>query len=300
MPAEQAGCVIRLLRIERNVRSLDRSLAFYQDALGFKTVPHPHTAEATVEDANLPFRSALLRLGDQHIGLTEFDPPGAPYPSDSKAADLWFHHIALVTTDMPAAHKRLERHNAIAITRDGPQHLPSQTGSVTAFKFRDPDLHPVELIYFPVGTGDPQWQRDSPAEPLIGIDHTAISVSDTAASVKFYCDLLGFRLISRQINHGVEQERLDGLEDDIVEVTALAPASEATPHLELLAYRTPCGRPAAMQPRDLASDRIILQVDDPGAILKRLMAALPNETLHYNGFSVWVRDPDGYLLCLTQ
>jgi len=38
------------------------------------------------------------------------------------------------------------------------------------------------------------------------IDHTAIVVANTEASLKFYCDLLGLKLAGESENYGTEQE----------------------------------------------------------------------------------------------
>ena len=73
----------------------------------------------------------------------------------------------------------------------------------------------------------------------LGYDHSAISVAEVDRSAAFY-GLLGLEQASRQLNSGAEQERLDGLpEGDVVDVVAMRPAAAPTPHVELLAYRTP-------------------------------------------------------------
>ena len=61
----------------------------------------------------------------------------------------------------------------------GPQRLPDwnkNAGGIKAFYFKDPDEHPVEILQFPEGKGDPKWQRASD-RLFLGIDHTAIVVS---------------------------------------------------------------------------------------------------------------------------
>ena len=141
---------------------------------------------------------------------------------------------------MGAAVQRLLASGAMPISEGGPQHLPANTGGVTAFKFRDPDGHPLELIAFPPGVGDPRWQRRPDARLTLGIDHFALVVSDVERSIAFYSAQLGFRVVSRTVNRGEEQNRLDGLAGVEVDVIALAPGSGAqTPHLELLGYRQP-------------------------------------------------------------
>src|SRR5690606_16398048 len=118
------------------------------------------------------------------------------------------------------------------------------TGSVTAFKFRDPEGHPLELISFPPGVGAPVWEKVR-GEGILGCDHTAISVMNLDRSLHFYADLLGFRIASRSLNQGPEQDRLDDLPGCLVDVVALEPTIITTPHVELLHYRMPPGRPAA-------------------------------------------------------
>ena len=61
-----------------------------------------------------------------------------------------------------------------------PPPIPAAAG-VKAFYFRDPDGHNLELIYFPLGKGDPRWQQPND-KIFLGIDHTAIGIASTAAT----------------------------------------------------------------------------------------------------------------------
>ena len=63
----------------------------------------------------------------------------------------------------------------------GPVTLPKSAGGVTAVKFRDPEGHPLEFLQFPRGA-NPDWKGTG----VMGIDHSAVSVSDVAASRRFY------------------------------------------------------------------------------------------------------------------
>ncbi|HET9817548.1 MAG TPA: VOC family protein [Rhodanobacteraceae bacterium] len=113
-----------------------------------------------------------MSLGPQQIELIEFT-NAAPYPPDSTSCDPWFQHCAIEVSDMDVACARVMQHGAVSITRGGPQTLPHSTGSVIAFKFRDPDGHPLELIHFPADTGDPCWQSVRGDGLTLGIDHGA-------------------------------------------------------------------------------------------------------------------------------
>jgi catechol 2,3-dioxygenase-like lactoylglutathione lyase family enzyme len=261
---------MRLVRIEITVRSLAESERFYVEALGFKPCGAGEVgpAMATLLGA-ASMRQSLLRRGEQEIALQEFHPAGRDYPGNATAADQIFQHLALVTSDIAAAYARLQHFHPAPISLDGPQHLPARSGGATAFKFRDPDGHPLELIQF----------ADRHAG---GIDHSAIAVADAGRSIAFYRDTLGMHVAARQVNTGAEQDALDGLSGVAVEVVALPPA-QATPHVELLGYRSPACRPnPAMQPNDIAATRLVLEVSGLASDASRL-----------------IRDPDGHFLRLV-
>ena len=250
--------------------------AFFRDALGFQRIGVEERAEGT--------RATVLRLGREVIELLAFARPGRPYPPDSRSFDLWFQHFAIVVSNMRDAYTRLGATTGwTPISTDGPQHLPASSGGVTAFKFRDPEGHPLELLEFPPDKVPPAWQGLRHEGPCLGIDHSAIAVADTAASVGFYKQF-GFEVAARSLNRGVEQERLDNAPGAVVEVTALALPDAPGPHLELLAYRHPVGRPAPpMDESDVARTRLVLEVARGSA----------------DPSPATVRDPDGHELVLA-
>lgn len=151
--------------------------------------------------------------------------------------------------------------------------LPESSGGVTAFKFRDPDGHPLELAAFPDGKVPSRWGAQPDAELCLGIDHSAICVSDSERSIAFY-EGLGLRISVRSLNQGPEQARLDGLRNPSVEVTALSP-NRRSPHVELLCYQPGMSQPCIVPgSADVAATRLMFEVDaaasgQPGAILPR-------------------------------
>lgn len=296
-----------LLRIGRNSADLDRALAFYRDALGFRvddaSAAPPAWTRLPAVVAAAPSRCALLSLGEQRLELTGFA-NAAPYSAHANACDLCFQHCAIVVDDMHAAHARALRHGATPITQGGPQTLPPATGSVGAWKFRDPDGHPLELIHFPAGSGDPVWQAPRSDAATLGIDHGAISVGDVQRSLDFY-QLLGLRVAARGVNRGVAQQHLDDLADVEVDVIAMQGAAR-TPHLELLGYRRPRGRanPFA-DPVAVAADRMIWQARDIDVLLDALGDADFTDAVVASGCVdgatvALLRDPDGHLVVLNE
>jgi len=219
-----------------------------------------------------------LNVGEQSIELLQFDHPGAPYPPTASPIEKVFQHLALVVADM---HRALERLAATSgwtpISPSGPQRLPASSGGVIAYKFRDPDGHPLEFLEFPADNTPARWQRHGKPTAVLGIDHSAMSVADTAASVAFY-RALGFAPTAHSLNQGPEQAALDGIANPHVDVTALT-AHRPEPHLELLCYQShaPRGSGAAAA-NDIAATRIIMAIDD------RLEPC------------AMIRDPDGHLL----
>lgn len=254
----------RFAMLERHVRDLERSVAFYVDGLGFRRL-----GEAVAAGAIAGARpGVLLGLGDERIVLHAV-PPGFDGPTVFAGPDVRFQHAAIVTPDIAAALRRLSERApgpVVPITRGGPQRLPEASGGATAFKFRDPDGHPLELIEF-AGAGLPgRWQGRADQGPTLGIDHFAISVSQVERSIAFYGHL-GLSVGARQLNVGAAQARLDGLDGlDIggtfeveVDVVALMPSGPPGVHLELLGYRRPAPRvrPAPDAVAHACADRLL-------------------------------------------
>ena len=122
---------------------------------GLAPTPRPDSArlsEPCATGISLRVQSAR---GSQRIffGITGVERPGPPYPAGSRSPDLWFQHFAIVVSDMDAAYARLRAAGVPPISFGGPETLPEQNGGVRAFKFREPDGHPLELLWFPPGQG---------------------------------------------------------------------------------------------------------------------------------------------------
>ncbi len=302
--------VTQLIRVSITVSDLTTASAFYRDWLGLEVGPEQALGDPAWNrllglGEGTTARSADVTVGQHVIRLVAFDAPGASYPPRRASNDQWFEHVALVAGDIDTVWRKLEGGSPGVVTKGGPVLLPPNTGGVTAFKFRDPEGHPLELIYFPPGVGAAIWHQTA-GSGVIGYDHTAISVMDLDRSVAFYTGLLGFGIGGQSLNQGPEQDRLDGLEGCVVDVVALQPSVVATPHVELLHYRTPPGRTltAPVKANDVASVRQVHAVDDLIGLVRRLEGAdapfvSPGVvTLKGGGKAASVRDPDGHMIVL--
>ncbi len=287
------------------VGNLEREVAFFTEVLPFEKIAESHASGDAVERLHaLPgahTRTATLRLGAETITLTEFvAPKGRPIPADSRSFDRWFQHIAVVVHDMDAAYAVLAKHKVTHVST-APQTLPAwnpNAGGIKAFYFRDPEDHVLEIIWFPPGKGDPRWQQ--PTDKLfLGIDHTAIVVSDTERSLAFYRDLLGLKVAGGAENSGVEQEHLNQVFGARLRITALrAPRGPGVEFLEYIA--PPGGRPlpAGAKTNDLLAWTTSLRADHPAATVKTAESGGAVRA-SITGEQTLVRDPDGHLLLIT-
>jgi catechol 2,3-dioxygenase-like lactoylglutathione lyase family enzyme len=255
-----------------------------------------------------------LRLGDEFIELTEvMTPRGRPIPVDSRSNDRWFQHVAIIVSDMARAYHHLREHR-VQHASPAPQRLPDwnpNAGGIEAFYFRDPDGNHLEILHFPEGKGDPKWHRPAGDALFLGIDHTAIVVEDTDASLAFYRDHLGLTVAGESENHGPEQERLNNVFGARLRITALrAPAGPGIELLEYLAPRDGRPMPADTRASDLWHWQVNLLTDGADAATGAIRAGhhrlvspgaveLPDDGL---GFShgVMARDPDGHALLFVQ
>jgi len=303
--------------IGMTVSDMDASIDFYSKVLSFEKVSD---VEVTGDDYErlqgvfgLRMRVVRMRLGDEYIDLTEYlAPKGRPVPVDSRSNDRWFQHIAIITSDMDRAYALL-RQNKVEHASTGPQRLPDwnkNAGGIKAFYFRDPDKHWLEILQFPEGKGDAKWQQKD--RLFLGIDHTAIVVSSTEASLKFYRDVLGLRIASTSENYGTEQEHLNNVFGARLRITSLR-AGNGGPGIEFLEYLTPRdGRPAPADERasDLFHWQTTLVVNTAEMFARTLVAdnfrfVSPGVvTISDNrlGFSTGLlaRDPDGHVMALVE
>jgi catechol 2,3-dioxygenase-like lactoylglutathione lyase family enzyme len=318
LPQAWAQALVKSVEaVGMTVSDMDRSVEFFSKVLSFEKVSDVEVAGSEYERLQGVFGARLrivrMRLGDELIELTEYlAPKGRPIPMDSRSHDQWFQHIAIVVSDMEVAYQQL-RANKVQHTSTGPQRIPDwnkAAAGIKAFYFKDPDGHNLELIYFPPGKGNPKWQQTN-GRLFLGIDHTAIAVSDTDRSSQFYRDILGMKLAGESENYGTEQEHLNNVFGSRVRISGLR--AHSGPGVEFLHYLTPTdGRPLPPDTRanDLWHWQTALRVGRADAAAEKLRAArarfvspgvatVPDRWLGINkGFLV--RDPDGHGLQLIE
>lgn len=142
---------------------------------------------------------------------------------------------------------------------------------------------------------------------ILQADHTGITVRDIEASLAFWRDVLGFKVMYRARRTGRFAEEVTGVPEAEIEIAVLlAPGHK----IELLQYYAPNER-QHLKPRscDLGSVHIAFDVDDLDAALAHLEASGwtavgDPQTIAGGARSgtrvVYIRDPDGATLELMQ
>jgi catechol 2,3-dioxygenase-like lactoylglutathione lyase family enzyme len=313
----EAPLVRAVESVGMTVADVDRSIRFYSKVLSFDKISDVELQGSDYEHLEgvfgLRMRVVAMRLGDESIELTEYlTPQGRPVPNDSRSNDRWFQHIAIITSDMDRAYTWL-RENRVRHVSTAPQTLPDYIKSaagIRAFYFDDPDGHPLEILEFPPDKGDPKWHHAN-GKLFLGIDHTAIVVANTSASLQFYHDVLGFSVAGESQNYGPEQEHLNNVFAARLRITGLR--SREGPGIELLEYLAPSdGRtmPGDEHSNDVIHHQTRLVTDNIETVLNQMeerhyqlissgIATFAKAEIGFH-FGVIVRDPDGHAIELVK
>ena len=309
-PVAHAQFVTGVDSVGITVSDMDRILPFYTNVLPFEVVSDTEVTGDEFEHLEGVFgaraRIVRLKLGDEFIELTDYlAPEGRPVPLDSRSNDRWFQHIAIIVSDMDKAYDLLRAHK-VQHASTGPQTIPAwnkAAAGIRAFYFRDPDNHNLEILWFPQDKGAEKWHRKDTL--FLGIDHTAIVVNDTEASLKFYRDTLGFKIAGESENYGTEQEHLNNVFGARLHITSVrAGSGPAIEFLEYLAPRDGRQYPLDSRANDVWHWQTKLATGDADGMARQLFAAkhrfISPGVLASPRKSLTVRDPDGNALQLVE
>ena len=309
--------VNKITAIGFTVSNMEKSVQFYHDVLGFKKISDREVYGDAYEQLQgifgLRMRIVRMQLGDEQVELTDYlTSGGRSIPENMMSNDLVFQHIAIVVSNMDKAYVVLRKHMVMQVST-GPQTLPASNiaaAGVKAFYFHDPDMHNLELIYFPKGKGQPKWQTIK-GKLFMGIDHTAIAVSNTENSLRFYEGIFGIMRKGDSWNMGTEQAHLNFVKDASLHITGLR--SPEGPGIEFLEYLQP--GPGKIYPADSKTDDLwhwqtTAVVADVVSLYKKLESAgykfisngivsLPSGKRKENKAFI-VRDADGHAMLVTD
>lgn len=311
--------VIAVTGVSITVEDLDREVDFFTKVLDFQKIKEENwTGDEVAKLFGLAEKTAgvqvvTLQLGSEKIQLMDFEGvESRPAPNDTRSNDLWFQHLAIVVSDMDAAYQKLLKNKIVHVStapQTLPEYLPNAAG-IKAFYFRDPEGHNLELIWFPPGKGNPKWQPSNvyrlSSTVFLGIDHTAIGISDTDNSMAFYRDQLGLVHGGHSENYGTEQEHLNQVFGARLDINGLH--AEAGFGVEFLRYIAPPGGrpyPADSRATDLWHYQTEVEVDDLLKMLEKLekqgFTKISSAVAKIGSVEMFLlRDPDGHAVLLTS
>src|SRR4051812_33761235 len=179
-PQPPAGRVLRPNTVIHSVADVDRSLAFYRDAVGLTPEPSPAFPAG--------LRAVTLHVpgGDVRLTLVQFSGAGAR-PIHPRLQDPGNMKLVMRVRDMDAAFERVHSRVGGVYTDGGAPIRPEGPAAVNrAVIMRDPDGFPLEFAF----QGGP-IAADVPATSNIIGGWATFIVGDAAATLEFYRDRLG-------------------------------------------------------------------------------------------------------------
>ena len=195
--AQAPGRIVRPNAVLHSVADLERSVAFYRDAVGlalepsagFPTGASPRIG-AAFGVAGATVRAATLSIPGSDVRLTLVQFSGAAAaPVRQRLQDPGSVKLVVRVRDINAAFARVRDRIAGVYTEGGAPMKPEGPAAVnTAVIMRDPDGYPLEFA----------MQDTPPITAAVPSDSNVVSgwatfiVEDAAASVEFYRTRLGF------------------------------------------------------------------------------------------------------------
>ena len=152
--ANRAGRVIGFFHAAVSVGDLDRSLAFYRDALGLEVMAQRDVAEEYIPRIlGLKFRvvrQAFLAVPNSSAAVELLEYQGIEtHPQTYAPVDPGSGHFALLVDDIVAVDARLRAAGYKARSAEPVEITAGPYRGAFAVYFGDPDGHPVELIQRP-------------------------------------------------------------------------------------------------------------------------------------------------------
>jgi catechol 2,3-dioxygenase-like lactoylglutathione lyase family enzyme len=177
------------------VNSLDKTLAFYEDVFGLDGQVEPFTSRGFLALTNSPgarVRLAVIHLPNTSFGLELMECSGVERkPARLRVSDPGASHLILRVRDLNRVVDAAKKSGAEIVTPSGaPVQLPATAVGTRAILMRDPDGYFVEGEEVASSNG-------SPSNGNVQSAGMRFAMAERNATLKFYGDLLGFKLTGR-------------------------------------------------------------------------------------------------------
>jgi catechol 2,3-dioxygenase-like lactoylglutathione lyase family enzyme len=196
-PQSPGAHIVRPNSVIHSVADLDRSVAFYRDAVGLAPDPSPafpsgasRELEALTRAPGATVRAATLKVpgGDVRLTLAQFSGVDAR-PVRQRLQDPGGVKLVVRVKDMDAAFARVRERIGGVYTEGGAPMKPEGPAAINrAVIMRDPDGFPLEFAF-----QNGPIAADVPASSNVIGGWATFIVGDVQATIEFYHDHLGFQ-----------------------------------------------------------------------------------------------------------
>jgi catechol 2,3-dioxygenase-like lactoylglutathione lyase family enzyme len=304
---EAGGRVVRPNALIHVVADVEKSVAFYRDAVGFE-----------LKDPAVPAARALIRLAaasnpkavakrvaafaipgsEMSFVLVELANGGGT-PFTQRLYDPGVTRFSIQVRDIDAAFNRVKDKGILVDTTGGaPVYTQRPRNNTRAVMMRDPDGFVFEFVQ-----GDPLPQSDVPAASNIINARSSLAIADTDKSLAFYRDLLGYAARpSSVVNEAVLA--LEGTPSATAKSTSTSPPGSSNVWF-LWEFSNIERTMRAPRVQDPGASALSLLVENLPALIQRMKRAgvkveLDVTMLAQGGRGAVVRSPDGLLIELIE
>lgn len=307
LPVTQAARVVHPNAVIHSVADLDRSIAFYRDAVGLTPDPSPGFPSGSSREIGALTRApgATLRAvtlqvpgGDVRLTLVQFSGVDAR-PVRQRLQDPGSVKLVVRVKDMDAAFARVRDRIGGVYTEGGMPIKPEGPAAVNrAVIMRDPDGFPLEFAF----QGGPV-AADVPASSNILGGWATFIVGDVNATIEFYRDRLGFQTAAAPTMLAPVVLSLQGTPTATGSMSAGVKPPGAAATWRMYDFRNVERARLAGRLQDPGTPALSFLVENLPALLARLKAAGVTmetgggEAVKVDGrLRAFIRDPNGLLI----
>jgi len=308
-PSAQAGRMVQPRLLIHVVPDLEKSVAFYHEALELDVLspPAPLTSSALVQKAaatspSAKARAATLRIPGSNLQLQLIQFSGIEGKAfKQQLYDPGITRFSIQVRDIDKAFARVKERVTVDTTSAGPVYTQRPRNNTRAVMMHDPDGFVFEFVQ-----ADPIPQTDVPASNNIYNARSSLALENFDKALLFYRDTLGFTVANppAAINDAVLA--LEGTPRANARTAASMPPGSNNMWV-LWEFSDIARTKHVPNVQDPGASAISLQVENLPALLKRLKAigtvveTPGGEPVSIEGHkAVLLRSPDGLLVELTE
>ena len=305
--AAAAGRMLRPKLITHVVANVDKSIAFFKEAMDLEVVsgPAPLTASALARKAvatapGAKARSAILRIPGSNLSLQLVEFSGIDgKPMTQRLYDIGITRFSIQVRDIDKAFNRVKDRVTVDTTSAGPVFTQRPRNNTRAVMMRDPDGFVFEFVE--AGT---MPMTDVPASSNIYNARSSLAIDTFERSLPFYRDILGFTFANPPADINDAVLALEGTPRANARTSGSMPPGSNNMWVfwEFRDIQRTRHTPSVQDP---GASSITLEVEKLDALVARMKAAgiaieLEPTSLGDGHRAALVRSPDGLLVELVE